>query len=262
MATAEPEQAQVSMGAAFCWMFFYVLLSTAAIVGLNHLMMPQRNGLALFGVWLLNLILILGLAGWFNGRTGGRGWMPILVIAYAVYSLAYGVMLGHIPRLFFLRESPLLSVHDAGHPPHDAYDVYHFSDGHVDLSQVARTTLRGRNGSVTYLVAPLVSEDWKRGDRITAWVGESSLDSLIPGSWAVNNRGGYRLGLDGTYEDLVKDRIRSRSLLASPTAPILQWSPDPKGGYLREGWIELGIFIAIGLVGLVSVLIPGRSSSR
>jgi hypothetical protein len=259
MATAEPEQAPVSVAAAFCWMMLYVLLSTAGIVGLNHLMMPQRNGLAIFGVWLLNLILIIVLAGWFSGRTGGRGWIPILVMAYAVYSLVYGVMLGHIPRLFFLRESPPISVREADH---GAYDVYHFSDGHVDLTQVARTTLRGRNGSFTYLVAPLVSEDWKRGDRITAWVGESSLDSLIPGSWTENHRGGYRLGLDGTYEDLVKDRVRSRSLPASPTAPILQWSPDPKGGYLKEGWIELGIFIAIGLVGLVSVLISGRRRAR
>jgi len=258
MAAADPENGPVSTGRAFFWMAVYVLLSTAGIIGLNHLMMPQQHGLAIFGVWLLNLILIFSLAAGFYRKTGGRGWIPLLVIAYAVYSLVYGIMLGHIPRLFLLRESPPISVLDADHPPHDSYDVYHFIDGRVDLTQVARTSLKGRNGTVFYHVAPLVSADYRRGDRITAWVGDADLENLIPGAWKENLRGGYRLGLDGTYEDLVRDQVRSKSLPAGPTAPILHWSADPRSGFLRKGFIELAIFLAIGLVGLLAVLIPDR----
>ena len=251
------EQREVPTGVAFLWMVAYTGLTTAGIIGLNHLMMPQRNGLAIFGVWLLNLILIFGLTAVFFRRIGGRGGMLLLVIGYAVYSLVYGVILGHVPRLFLLRESPPISVREADRAP---YDVYHFTDGRVETSLVARTKLSARGSAVYYRVAPLVPPDWKRGDPITAWVGDSSKDYLLPASWAEDCRGGYRHGLDTTYGDLVKDVVRWRSLQASPTAPILEWSKDPKAGFLQAGWIELSIILALDLAGLVSVFIRPRST--
>lgn len=251
----ETERREVSTGVAFLWMAAYTGLTTAGIIGLNHLLMPQRNGLAIFGVWLLTLILIFVLAGIFHRRTGGRGWIMLLVIGYAVYSCVYGVMLGHVPRLFLLRESPRISVREADRA---AYDVYHFSDGRVEVSLVARTQLSGRNGPVYYRVAPLVPADWKRGDPITAWVGDSGLHYFLPASWAEDCRGGYRLGLDTTYEDLVRNHVRLRSLPSSPTAPILEWSRDPKAGFVKEGWIELSIILALDLLGLASVFAGKR----
>src|SRR5256885_1674316 len=95
---------QVPVGAALLWMVLYLALTNAGLVTLTHLLGPQKNGLAMFGIWLLQLILILGLGAWANGKTGGRGWLFILVILFAVYGLVYSLMLGHIPKVFRLRE--------------------------------------------------------------------------------------------------------------------------------------------------------------
>src|SRR5262249_23919209 len=152
-----------------------------------------------------------------------------------------------------LRESPAISVNDADQPPNDAFDVYHFSDARVYLKGAFRRIERGRNGSITYWVAPLGPPDWKRGDRITAWVGHSGEDLYAPASWQEELGGRYRLGLDNTFEEMIREAVKADRVKASQTSPILEWSRDPRADYRQQGIIELCIFGAIGLVGLAAV---------
>jgi len=241
--------------AALLWMTLYLALTNVGIIAIAHTMVPQHNGLAKFGIWILQLILILGLTAWVNGKTGGRGLLFVLVIGFSVYSLVYGLMLGHIPRLFALRETPLIPVRDAARPEYFGFDVYHFSDGKVGLKYVSHRTLAGKNGRSHYYLAPLLPPDWKRGDRIPAWVGESDLGLGVPEYWTEDWRGGYRIGLDSKFEDMLQDRDMDSDLRSQSGAPILTWSKDPKREFIRVGYGELAFFLAIDLIGLVSLLL-------
>jgi len=261
MARTDPAEPRVSAASAFLWMTLYLALTNIGIIGLSHLGMPQRSGAAMFGVWILQLILIFGLAGWFNRRLGGRGWLPILVIAFAILALIYGLLLGHIPRVFLVRESPLVTVSEAAQPSTAENDVFFFSDARVDLDHVYRRKLRNRGGSVTYLVAPLVPIERRSGDPVTAWVAATGLTPEIPASWREKLRGGYRVGLDSLYEEIVEEHVRAGPLRSSPGAPILVWSGDPKGDFRTAGFLELSLFLAIDAVGLVTVLLSGRGKA-
>lgn len=253
MDQAVAQEPQVSVGAALVWMVVYLALTNVGLVILTHLVGPLKNGLAMFGVWLLQLILIMGLAGWVNEKMGGRGWLFIVVILLAVYGLVYGLMLGHIPTLFRLRETPVIPVRDAARPEYADCDVFHFADGSVDVAHIRRRTTVGRNGRVNCFLAPVLPPDWKSGDPVPAWVGGSEISNLRPGCWDEDWRGGCRIGLDPTYEEMAREESSRHA--SAPNAPVLTWSKDPAADLRRVGLWELGIFLAIDAFGLVSVFL-------
>ncbi|HZF00129.1 MAG TPA: hypothetical protein VE981_24175 [Planctomycetota bacterium] len=246
-------QAPVSVGVALLWMTLYLALTTAGLIALTHLVGAQKNGLAMFGIWLLQLILIMGLAGWVNGKMGDRGGaLFIVIILFAIYSLVYGLLLGHIPQLFRLRETPVIPLSDAAKPEYAGFDVFRFSDGKVDIRHIQRRTTVARNGRVNYFMAPVLPPDWKSGDPVPAWVAGEDINGNRPGSWDEDWRGGYRIGLETHYQEMVESSGPSHK--TAPNAPILTWSKEPKAELLRVAWLEFGGFLLIDAIGLIAVL--------
>jgi hypothetical protein len=252
----------VGLPAALLWMTLLLLLVNAGILLVSHLMFPQSSGWALFGGWLLDLVVIFVLAGWIGSKLGGRGVLPILCILFAVYALVYGLMGGHIPRLFKVRETPVIPVRDADQDAHRSSDVFHFSDGRIELKYLGTRTLGGggRGMKSYYRCAPLVPADWKPSDPVTAWVVDCGGDVFLPASWKEDWRGGYEPGLDSIYRELVRETAAGRSLNSRADVPIVIWSQDPMRDFRRVAAWQLGFLLAIDLVGWVAVILAGGKS--
>jgi len=242
-------------------MLLLLVLVNGGILLVTYAVMPQSNGWALFGGWLLNLLLIVVVCGGIGSKLRGNGAPIFLIILFAVYSLVYSVMGGQLPRLFRLRETPIIPARDADLEAYRNADVFHFSDGRVDLKQAARRVLSGRGRRVHYRVAPLLPPDWKRDDPIPAWVADSGLEASLPASWTEDYRGGFDAGFDSTYRDLVIETAQQRSLRTSRTCPILIWSAAPRDDFRRWGFWQLGFLLAIDMVGFGSLLWPSRARS-
>lgn len=249
--------------AALLWTTLLLLLTNAGILFITHKVMPQPSGWGLFGGWLLNLIIIFVLAGWIGGKLGGRGGgVFFLVILFAIYALVYGLTGGHLPRAFRLHETPVIPVRDADLDAYRDADVFHFSDGTVDVKRSATRILPGRrHHTLYYHVAPLLPPDWKPGDLIPAWVAQSGWNELPPASWKEAHRGGYAVGLDSTYRELTLETIQRHALKSSQTCPILHWSADPAKGFRSSAYWELGFLLAIDLLGFIFLIFSvGRST--
>jgi hypothetical protein len=259
-------QADATVGflAALLWMTLLLLLTDAGVLLVTHQVMPQASGWGLFGGWLLNLIVIFVLAGWIGGKTGRSGAVMAVTILFAIYALVYGIAGGHIPRAFRLRETPVIPVRDADLDAYRDSDVFHFSDGTVDVKQSATRILTRRgSGSITYYhVAPLVPPDWKPGDLIPAWVGQSGWNEFPPASWKNDLRGGCDVGLDATYRTLALEAIQKHSLKSSRTCPILFWSADPAKEFRKSAYWELGFLLAINLLGFLSLIFPAGQAPK
>jgi len=68
--------------------------------------------------------------------------MAVPVVLFLGFGLYYHNLGGHLPALLVLRETPLISVRDADRYP--GYDVYHLSDGRVNLKGETSWGFRGK----------------------------------------------------------------------------------------------------------------------
>src|SRR6185295_10438597 len=230
-------------------MLAFLALTNVGILAVTHLMGPQRSGWALFGCWLLNLGVV-GVAAAIVGKAPfeAPGSFVVLILL-ALFACIYGVVGGRAPKVFSLRESPLLAIADVGTDP-QKFDVWRFSGGRINLDLVAHREMWMRNHRLHYYAAPVLPADWKKGDPIPAWVVHSSGSFGVPESWKKECSGGY----DEEYRKLVEDTSRSRSLNTRANAPILTCSDDPRNDFLGTAWFELGALLLIDLVGVVSAL--------
>lgn len=228
----------------------FIVMTNVGILAVTHWLMPQREGGALFGGWMLNLVVIFVSAGIASkaGAPGGAMFAPLILLA--VYSLVYGMVGGHIPHALRLRESPVMPVADAGT---QEYDVYRFSDGRVDPKHIEHLSIPGR-GRMHYYAAPVVPPGWKPGDQVPAWVVASSKDPGYPANWDQELRGGYVPGLDEKYRELIEKASANKATPTRPSAPVLFWSEDPRSGYMATAWWELGGLILIDLVGIAGAI--------
>jgi hypothetical protein len=252
----QPEPPTPSVGASLLGMLAFLALTNVGMMVVTHWVMPQREGWGMFGGWLLNLVVIFGSFALCN--RGNQGWL-LLSIPFAVFALMYGIVGGHIPRAIRVRESPVLPVADADRPE-QRFDVWHFSDGKIEMKYAGSERVRARSMSIYYHVAPVVPADWKPSDKVPAWVVSSEGNGPYPESWDHDYRGGYDAGLDSRFREIVQNTARRRSLQTSETAPLLIWSEDPKKAFMSVAWIELGFLLAIDLVGIVMVLWPAAKS--
>src|SRR5262249_50333307 len=120
----------MSKGKALLGTLLYLLTGSAAVVGINGLMMPYRTGGGMFLGWLLCLAA-LAIAGGAQAKLklGNSSVFFLPFLLFALYSMLYGVLGGLLPRLVTLRETPPISVAEADQPAHETCDVFHFSDG-------------------------------------------------------------------------------------------------------------------------------------
>ncbi len=224
----------------------FIVMTNVGIIAVTHWLMPQGAGWALFGGWLLNLVVIAVSAGIASSAGASSSAMFVPFILLAVYSLVYGIIGGHIPRAFRLRESPVMTVADAGK---QVYDVYRFSDAHVETKHLEHLTVPGR-GRLYYYAAPVVPAGWKPGDPVPAWVVHSSKQPGYPADWDKEFRGGYDPGFDDRYRELMEGASRNKATPTSPNAPVLMGAEDPRSGFMSTAWWELGGLILIDLVAI------------
>jgi len=234
----------------------FLAASSAAVVGINAAMMPYRTGGGMFLGWLLCLIAVAVSAG-VAAKLSPEGAWFLPVILFALFSCVYGIVGGNIPRLVFLRETPLLTVKEAAQPPHDSADVFHFSDGRVSKRyHWTRRVSRKMLAAGFYHVAPVLPEGWKESDPITLWaVGEAN-GEFPSDAWRKAGSGGYREISDATYRNMIEDGVARSHLVSAPRAPLIQLEDDPREALRKAGRFELWCFVGVLAVSLVILLLP------
>jgi hypothetical protein len=247
----------MSLGRTLPGTLLFLLAGSAAVVGINGLMTPYRTGGGMFLGWLLCLAALAAaggvLAKWKLGDSG-RFFLPFLL--FALYSCLYGILGGLLPRLVTLRETPAISVAEAGQPAYETSDVFHFSDGNVlkryrSTRQVSRRML----AAGFYHAAPVVPEGWKESDPVPLWAVGEFQGKAFPDDWTKPVRGGYRLISDATYRNM----IEGNGLTSQPRAPMVILDEHPREALLSAARIELWGLVAVwGLSLAVPLLLALR----
>lgn len=232
----------------------FLVAANAATVGIHAAMMPYRSGGGMFLGWLLCIAAFAVTAAVVSKAPGGGDGLFLPFLLFCIFSCIYGIVGGRLPRLWSLRETPLLSVKEADRPPHDASHVFHLSDGHVDRRYHNFRITRLRTGRTSAHVAPIVPEGWKESDPITLWaVGErDDGSSVMP--WGGDVRGGYSPASVAEYEQLIRDEVSRYRLVSSPTAPMILLAEDPRGSLLAAVRWELWALLALNVLSLGGVL--------
>jgi hypothetical protein len=244
------------MKAAAAGVLVFLLAANAATVAIHAAMMPYRTGGGMFLGWLLCIAAFAVTAAVVSKRTGQGGGLFLPFLLFCIFSCLYGVVGGRLPRLWSLRETPVLTVKEADRPPHAASHVFHFSDGHIDRRYHNFAIHRTKVGRTSSHVAPIVPEGWQESDPITLWaVGErNDGSSFMP--WSRDARGGYTPASVAEYEQLIRDEISRHSLVSSPTAPMILLSDDPRPSLLAAARMELWALLAVNVLSMGGLLLP------
>src|SRR5690242_11656705 len=113
-------------------MLAFLALTNIGILAVTHWLGPQREGWALFGCWLLNLVVV-GVSAAVAGKAVWEApWSFVVIILLAIYACVYGMAGGRAPRVLRTRESPVTAIADVGKDS-QPFDVWHFSDGRINL---------------------------------------------------------------------------------------------------------------------------------
>lgn len=234
----------------------FLLAADTATLAIHHAMMPYRSGGGMFLGWLLCIAAFAVVAAVVSKRTGGGGGLFLPLLLFCLFSCLYGVVGGRLPRLWSLRETPLLSVKEADRPPHAGSHVFHLSDGRVDRRYHHFAVHRTKVGRTSSHVAPIVPDGWKESDPVTLWaVGErNDGSSFMP--WSGEARGGFVPPSVAEYQQLIRDEVARHRLVASPTAPMILLSDDPRPALLAAARRELWALIAVNVLSLGASAVP------
>jgi hypothetical protein len=207
------------------WSVGYIAFVNAGLLAVRHVVLTGRGGWSLFGAFVADAAIVLFSALKANALLGGRKMIAVPVVLFLGFGIYYHNFGGHLPALVVLRETPVIPVKDADR--YSGYDVYHLSDGRVDLRGETTWSFRGKGPKTLYYrVAPVVPEGWSKSDRITLWVAEIGFYTSAPDSWGQPLRGGLKMDDDANLRRLVDEDAEKRGFHSVPGAAIISWSGE------------------------------------
>lgn len=177
--------------------------------------------------------------------TGGIVLMLYLITKFhwaytmtALFSLATGVFMATFifNATFWLQGDFLEDVTLKQATENQEATVFYFNEGKIfsqiyGLYKLASDATNPLNPNYDhYLVAPLVTDDWKPNDPVSVWAGcyyeglSSQAFDYCKEHWDQP----YQAGLKEPYPELFQEAILNTELISAQNSIIIEWNQDPR----------------------------------